>query len=102
MEATATETNLEHKEYAISNGWILKELTDKPLIWMAAILFSFLVIIAWLCYCARLFRSMSTGRESAYRDLVQSEFFKRWLIRDLYGVTYNPPSPENQNLESNE
>ena len=85
----ATETNLEHKQYAISNGWILKEIKDKP-------------VIAWFCYCMKLFRSMSTGRESAYRDLVQSGFFKRWLIRDLYGITYNPPRPENQNLQSNE
>ena len=101
MEA-ATESNLEQKQYAISNGWISNELKDKPLIWSTVILFSILVIIVWICYCIKLFRSMSTGRESAYRDLVQSGFFKRWLIRDLYGITYNPPRPENQNSENNE
>ena len=97
-----TESNLEHKQYAISNGWISKELKDKPLIWSTVILFSILVILVWICYCIKLFRSMSTGRESAYRDLVQSGFFKRWLIRDLYGITYNPPRTENLNSESNE
>ena len=54
-----------------------------------------LLIIITLCVlCVKvMWKSLSISRRSAYRNLVKSDFFKNWAIRDLDGITYNPTDP---------
>ena len=54
-----------------------------------------LLIIIILCVlCVKvMWRSLAISRRSAYGNLVKSDFFKKWEIRDLDGITYNPTGP---------
>ena len=99
MYIKSKETKVENEQYFHSKEWLLKQLKDKPIIWSAFIMFVILLVMICFYNIFKLLRSLSTSRENAYRNLVRSGFFKRWLLRDLYGLTYNPTGIENQSLE---
>ena len=99
MDVGTNKSIWENKQSVVMHEWIFKELKDKPIIWSAFILFVIMVVIIWFCYCLKLFRSLSATRANAYKNLVKSGFFKRWIIRDLYGITYNPSRLEDQSSE---
>ena len=69
---------------------IEKDIKKKPLIWSAAILFTIIIIFLCLCYVRKIIMGIRGSGENAYNNLVRSGFFKKWLIRDLNGLTYNP------------
>ena len=59
------------------------------------VLFAFIVLgfIIVLCagYVYVICRGLILSRQNAYGKLVRSDFFTKWLIRDLDGgLTYNP------------
>jgi hypothetical protein len=53
------------------------------------------IILCVLCVKV-IWRSLSISRRSAYGNLVKSDFFKKWEIRDLNGITYHPTGPRGQ------
>lgn len=99
MYIKSKEAKVENEQYFQSKEWLFKQLKDKTIIWTAFIMFVILLVMICFYNIVRFLRSLSTSRENAYRNLVQSGFFKRWLLRDLYGLTYNPTGIDNQSFE---
>ena len=99
MYIKSKETKVENEHYFHSKEWLLRQLKDKPIIWSAFIMFDILLVMICFYNISKLLRSLSTSKQNAYRNLVRSGFFKRWLIRDLYGLTYNPTGIDNQIFE---
>ena len=78
-----------------------KEISEKPAVWSGVILFLILFVIGSLCYLYHLIRGLSMCRKNAYNDLVKSGFFKKWIIRDLEGLIYNPSGIAEHQPEEN-
>ena len=76
MYIRSKETKVENEQYLLSKEWLLKQLKDKPIIWSAFILFVILLVMICFYNIFKLLRSLSSNKENAYRNLVQSGFSK--------------------------